>query len=105
MATAVEIGSLIDRDPSIRGGRPKIAGTGVRAGWYRQGATPEDIAREYGHLSLAQVHAALAYYHANSKEIEADLAAEAALEQKSARASTEAMRIISDTQLQWHAPR
>jgi ABC-type oligopeptide transport system ATPase subunit len=27
------------------------------------GMTPEEIALEYPHLSLAQVHAALAYYH------------------------------------------
>ncbi len=80
MTSVVEIGSLIDRDPAIRGGRPKIAGTGVTvrriAGWYKQGRTPEEIALEYGHLSLAQVHAALTYYHANREEIEADLAAE-----------------------------
>lgn len=44
-------------------------------GWYKNGLTPEEIAMQYGHLSLAQVHAALAYYHANSEEIEADLAA------------------------------
>lgn len=29
MTTAVEIGTLIDRDPRIRGGRPKIAGTAL----------------------------------------------------------------------------
>jgi hypothetical protein len=29
MVGATEIGSLIDRDPAIRAGRPKIAGTGV----------------------------------------------------------------------------
>jgi hypothetical protein len=40
------------------------------------GETPEDIARGFGHLSLAQVHAALAYYHANREEIDANLAAE-----------------------------
>ena len=45
-------------------------------GWYKKGLTPEEIATQYGHLSLVQVHAALAYYHANSEEIEADLAAE-----------------------------
>ena len=48
MAQAIEIGTLIDRDPSIHGGRPKIAGTGVTvmriAGWYKQGLTPEEIA-------------------------------------------------------------
>jgi uncharacterized protein (DUF433 family) len=83
MVSAVEIGSLIDRDPAIRGGRPKIAGTGVTvmriAAWYKMGLTPEEIATQYGHLSLAQVHGALAYYHANPEEIEADLAAEDAL--------------------------
>lgn len=80
MANAVEIGSLIDRDPEIRGGRPKIAGTGVTvmrvAGRYKLGLTPEEIAAEYGHLSLAQIHTAPAYYHANPDEIEADLAEE-----------------------------
>ena len=82
MASAIEIGKLIDRDPAIRGGRPKVAGTGVTvmriAAWYKMGLTPEEIATQYGHLSLAQVHAALAYYHANSDEIEADLAQEEA---------------------------
>src|ERR1700686_5294708 len=82
MIAAVEIGSLIDRDPTIRAGRPKIAGTGVTvmrvAAWYKMGLTPEEIATQYGHLSLAQVHAALAYDHANPEEIEADLAQEEA---------------------------
>ena len=82
MATVVEIGSLIDRDPAIRGGRPKVAGTGLTvsriAGWYEMGMSPEGIAPEYPHLSLAQVHAALAYYHANRDSIDADLAQEEA---------------------------
>src|SRR5947208_12227993 len=82
MVGAIEIGTLIDCDPAIRGGRPKIAGTGVTvmrvAAWYKMGLTPEEIAAQYGHLNLAQVHAALAYYHANAEEIEADLAEEAA---------------------------
>ncbi len=87
MAGVVEIGSLIDRDPAIRAGRPKIAGTGVIvmrvAGWYKMGRTPEEIATQYGHLSLAQIHAALAYYHANPEEIEADLAEEEAFAEQS----------------------
>ena len=80
MASVVEIGTLIDRDPAIRGGRPKIAGTGLTVrrlvGWYKMGMAPEEIALEYPHLTLAQVHAALAYYHANREEIEADIAQE-----------------------------
>jgi len=81
MATVTEIGSLISRCPEIRGGRPCIAGTGVSvrriAQWHNMGLIPEEIARKFGHLSLAQVHAALAYYHANHAEIDRDLESEA----------------------------
>src|SRR5579871_5833267 len=80
MASVVEIGTLIERDPAIRGGRPKIAGTGLTVrrlvGWYKMGVTPEEIALEYPHLTLAQVHAALAYYHANREEIDTDISQE-----------------------------
>jgi uncharacterized protein (DUF433 family) len=80
MASGIEIVTLIDRDPAIRAGRPKIAGTGLTVrrivDWYKMGMTPEEIALEYPHLTLAQVHAALAYYHANREEIEADIAQE-----------------------------
>jgi uncharacterized protein (DUF433 family) len=82
MKPVIEIGTLIDRDPGIRGGRPKIAGTGLTVsrivGWYKMGMRPEEIALEYPHLTLAQVHAALAYYHANRAEIESDIAQEEA---------------------------
>jgi len=82
MASVTEIGTLIDRDPAIRGGRPKVAGTGLTvsriASWYKMGMTPEEVALEYQHLTLAQVHAALAYYHVNRDEIEADLGREEA---------------------------
>jgi hypothetical protein len=47
------------------------------AQWYIMGAVPEEIVRKIPHLSLAQVHAALAYYHANMNEIDSDLAHEA----------------------------
>lgn len=93
MATVTEIGSLISRRPDVRGGRPCIAGTGVSvrriAQWHNMGLIPEEIVRKFGHLSLAQVHAALAYYHANKAEINADLETEAreteALEQQHRR--------------------
>lgn len=82
MTSAIDIGTLITRSPEIRGSRPIIAGTGVTVrrivGWYKLGLTPEEIRNEYGHLSLAQVYAALTYYHANRDEIEADITREEA---------------------------
>jgi uncharacterized protein (DUF433 family) len=81
MQTVVDIGTFIVSSPEIRDGRPRIAGTGVTVqrvvGWYKLGLTPEDIADEIEHLSLAQVYAALAYYHANRDEIEAAIASDA----------------------------
>lgn len=80
MAHVVDIGAFIVRTPQVRGGRPRIAGTGVTVrrivGWYKLGLSPEEIADKFGHLTLAQVYAALTYYHANREEIEADIAAE-----------------------------
>ncbi len=71
-----DIGQLIVSSPDIRGGRPRIAGTGVTVHrivqWYKLGLSPEEIAEEIEHLTLAQVYAALAYYHANREEIEKD---------------------------------
>ena len=79
-APIVDIGTLITRSADIRGGRPRIAGTGVTVqrivGWYKLGLNAEEIAARIGHLSLAQVHAALAYYHANREEIEAAIVAD-----------------------------
>jgi uncharacterized protein (DUF433 family) len=79
----VEIGTPIERSPEIRKGRPCIAGTGVSvrriAGWYNLGLSPEEITAKIGHLTLAQIHAALTYYHANRDEIDHDIATEDAV--------------------------
>ena len=89
MTTVTDIGSLIVRSEAIRGGRPRVAGTGVTVrrivGWYTQGLTPEEIITELPHLSLAQVYAALTYYHANREEIEADITSEAATAERLAK--------------------
>ena len=81
-----DIGSLIIRDDSIREGRPRIAGTGITVrrivGWYQLGHSPEEIIREIPHITLAQVFAALSYYHANRTEIDADIASDEELAQK-----------------------
>ena len=41
-------------------------------------AIPEEIAVQYPHINLAQIYAALAYYHANRDEIDRELETEAA---------------------------
>jgi uncharacterized protein (DUF433 family) len=68
---------FIATDPAIRGGRPVIAGTGIRvldivALTIFHFKTPDEIAISYD-LSLAQVHAALAYYYSHIEEVRADL--------------------------------
>jgi len=78
----VDTQSMIVQTPEVLGGRPRIDGTRVAvrtiAILYKQGLSPEEIAGQYRHLSLAQVYAALAYYQANQNDIEADIAAEQA---------------------------
>ncbi|MEZ2227681.1 MAG: DUF433 domain-containing protein [Microcoleus sp.] len=81
-ATIIEIGTLITRDPNLRNGIPIIAGTATSVqrivALYKQGNSAEEIAADLDHLTLAQVYAALTYYHANRAEIEAYLVAEQA---------------------------
>ena len=67
---------LIVKDPGIHQGRPVISGTGTTvraiAIMYKQGLSPEEIAGELP-LSLAQIYAALTYYHLHTTEIESDI--------------------------------
>ncbi|MDZ7619522.1 MAG: DUF433 domain-containing protein [Patescibacteria group bacterium] len=64
----------IECTPGIVGGKPRIAGHRITvqniAIWHeRLGMTPDDIAGEYD-LTLADVHAALAYYFDHRAEID-----------------------------------
>ena len=75
------ISSHIDSRPEKCGGRPCIAGTRIRVQdiyvWHElQGRTPEEIVTDFPQLSLADVHAGIAYYHDHKDEIEADVATE-----------------------------
>ncbi len=76
----LEISSLLTRSPELRHDRMRIAGTGITvhriAILSNLGHSPEDIVRKYKHLTLAGVHAALAYYHANRAEIDAEVASD-----------------------------
>ena len=66
-------------EPDVLGGEPHIAGRRIGvshiAVWIvYQGASPEDIANEF-HLSLGEIHAALAYYYDHKAEVDAAIAA------------------------------
>ena len=78
MATVQTLEGLVIRNPELRDGRPIIAGTGVTVrtvvGYYKLGMTPEEISDEMG-IALSGVDGALAYYHLNREEIEADILA------------------------------
>ena len=80
--TSIDIGTFITRTPGLHNNSPHIAGKGVTvrriAYIYKQGFNGEEIADRIEHLNLAEVYTALAYYHANKQEIEADLAHQAA---------------------------
>lgn len=73
------LAKMIVRDPNLRGGRPIVAGTGTTvrtiAGLYKLGLSVEEIAGELP-LTMAQLYAALAYYHLNRAEIDADIEAD-----------------------------
>src|SRR6185503_20337484 len=77
---STEISTLLVSSPDVCGGRLRVDGSRVTVNqivaMYKLGNSAEDIADQYPHIILAQVYAALAYYHANQEEIEADLAAE-----------------------------
>lgn len=78
MSTAID--TLLVRSPEVSGGHLRLEGTRITVNqivvWYKQGYSSEEIADQYPQLTLAQVYAALAYYHANTAEVEADLSAE-----------------------------
>jgi uncharacterized protein (DUF433 family) len=77
MAEIIHSINLIVSKPEVRGGRPCIAGTGLRvidivmANMFHD-RTPDEMAADYG-VSLAAVHAALAFYYEHKAELDADI--------------------------------
>jgi len=67
----------ITKTPGVCGGRACIAGHRIRVMdivvlHERRGMCPEEIVYQYPTITLAEVHAALAYYFDHREEIEAD---------------------------------
>src|SRR5687768_683033 len=73
----------ITKTPGVCGGKACIAGHRVRVMdvvvWHElRSLSPEEIVYQFPGITLASVHAALAYYFSNRQEIEADFRAEEA---------------------------
>jgi uncharacterized protein (DUF433 family) len=69
--------SHIESTPGVCGGKPCVAGTRIRVQdivlWTEDGMSVDEIAVAYPHLTLADVHAALAYYHDHREQIDNDI--------------------------------
>lgn len=63
-------------DPVTCGGLAHVAGTRVRVidvvALHERGLSPEEILDSYEHLTLGQIHAALAYFYDHREEVEAE---------------------------------
>jgi uncharacterized protein (DUF433 family) len=84
---------LLDRHieitPDVRSGKPRIAGTRITVAdvaikHLELGQSLEEIARKF-HLSLAAVHAGMAYYYDHRAEIDASIEADEAFVEASKR--------------------
>lgn len=79
----------IEVTPGVLGGKPRIAGRRIAvqhvAVWHeRLGQSAEEVAADYD-LSLADVYAALAYYHDHREAIDESLRADDAVAEALAR--------------------
>ncbi|HZQ10862.1 MAG TPA: DUF433 domain-containing protein [Anaerolineae bacterium] len=67
----------VEISPKVRGGKPRIAGSRITVAdivimHLRMGQSLDEIAGKYN-LSLASVHAAMAYYYDHRKEIDRNI--------------------------------
>ncbi len=64
----------IKMDKNIGQGKPLIAGTRTRVAnivaYYKLGYSAEELAREFPHLHLSQIHDALSFYYENKDEMD-----------------------------------
>jgi uncharacterized protein (DUF433 family) len=87
----------IEITPGVCGGRPRIAGTRIRVQdiyvWHElRGRSPDEIVNDFPQLTLAQVHAALAYYFDHRDEIRRQMAEEEALVEEARRTNPSPLR-------------
>ena len=83
-SSPLSLADYIVQTPGVCSGQPRIAGTRIKVKhvytWVEQmGMTPAQVVAEYPQLSMAQVHAALAYYWSHVDQIQRDIETEAQL--------------------------
>ena len=62
--------------PPRLAGHPRTRVAMIVMDYLARGLGPEDLVRHYPYLKLAEVHAAMAYYHDHQQEIDAEIQAE-----------------------------
>ena len=77
---SIGLDTMLESTPEVCCGRLRIAGTRITVQQisvlHQRGKTAHSIVEECPYLTLAQVYAALAYYHANREEMDSQLAQE-----------------------------
>ncbi len=101
MATAVSIREHIELNPNVRSGSPCITGTRVAVSdivilHEQHGVEPSAIAEQYKGITVADVYAALTYYHDHADEIRAELVRAEEIEDRLAKESEATTRILLD---------
>jgi uncharacterized protein (DUF433 family) len=100
MSTVTEK-SHIECTPGTCGGAPRVAGTRIRVSQIvllvESGSSPDEIINSFPHLTLADVYAALTYYHDHRELVDAEIKAgdEVYAQGKSAAGSPDADSLSS----------
>ena len=76
VATEVDINELLDSRADYRQGRPFVRGARLSvdtiAAAHLQGVTPDEMHEEHPQVSLASIHAALAFFYLHRDRIEGE---------------------------------
>lgn len=80
MSSIAQLAQHIEITPGVCGGKPRIAGHRIKvqdiAIWHeRMGMSPDEIIDRHPSITLADVYAALTYYHDHREEIRQDIEA------------------------------
>lgn len=74
---AETIHPYITKDKNIARGKAVITSTRTRVAnivaYYKLGYSPEELSREFPHLTLAQIHDVLSYYHDNAAVLDKEI--------------------------------